>query len=166
MSNLPTCLSVGIASCCHNYQDLLPLQFSSIVEWANVNLQVYSPPPPPHTHNFGSLITATKFITPLTTISRAPLKCTSCSLYGMFYIGETGRPLSTKYTASTIVLSQVTVKTNLLPDTLTMAVIVFLIWNSIPTSRNNDSRKRHKMRLVSRLGIVHSLGINERFSYI
>ena len=33
-------------------------------------------------------------------------------------------------------------------------------------SGSNDSRKRHEMRLISKLGTVHSLGINERFSYI
>ena len=35
-----------------------------------------------------------------------------------------------------------------------------------PISRSNDSRKRHEMRLISKLGTVHPLGINERFSYI
>ena len=33
-------------------------------------------------------------------------------------------------------------------------------------SGSNDSRKRHEMRLISELGLVHPLGINERFSYI
>ena len=31
---------------------------------------------------------------------------------------------------------------------------------------SNDSRKRHEMRLISKLVTVHPLGINERFSYI
>ena len=35
-----------------------------------------------------------------------------------------------------------------------------------PISGSNDSRKRHEMRLISKLGTVHPLGINERFSYI
>ena len=34
-----------------------------------------------------------------------------------------------------------------------------------PISSSNDSRKRHEMRLISKLGTVHPLGINERFSY-
>ena len=34
-----------------------------------------------------------------------------------------------------------------------------------PISGSNDS-KRHEMRLISKLGTVHPLGINERFSYI
>ena len=35
-----------------------------------------------------------------------------------------------------------------------------------PISGSNDSRKRHEMGLISKLGTVHPLGINERFSYI
>ena len=35
-----------------------------------------------------------------------------------------------------------------------------------PISGSNDSCKRHEMRLISKLGTVHPLGINERFSYI
>ena len=35
-----------------------------------------------------------------------------------------------------------------------------------PISGSNNSRKRHEMRLISKLGTVHPLGINERFSYI
>ena len=35
-----------------------------------------------------------------------------------------------------------------------------------PISGSNDSRKRHEMRLISKLGTVHPHGINERFSYI
>ena len=35
-----------------------------------------------------------------------------------------------------------------------------------PISGSNGSRKRHEMRLISKLGTVHPLGINERFSYI
>ena len=35
-----------------------------------------------------------------------------------------------------------------------------------PISGSNDSRKRHEMRLISKLGTIHPLGINERFSYI
>ena len=35
-----------------------------------------------------------------------------------------------------------------------------------PISGSNESCKRYEMRLISKLGTVHSLGINERFSYI
>jgi hypothetical protein len=33
-------------------------------------------------------------------------------------------------------------------------------------SGSNDSRKRHEMCLIPKLGTVHSYGINERFSYV
>jgi hypothetical protein len=35
-----------------------------------------------------------------------------------------------------------------------------------PISGSNDSRKRHEMHLISKLGTVHPSGINERFSYV
>ena len=35
-----------------------------------------------------------------------------------------------------------------------------------PISGSNDSRKRQEMRLISKLGTVHPLGNNERFSLI
>jgi hypothetical protein len=35
-----------------------------------------------------------------------------------------------------------------------------------PISGRNDSRKRHEMLLISKLGTVHPSGINERFSYV
>ena len=35
-----------------------------------------------------------------------------------------------------------------------------------PISGSNDSCKRHEMCLISKLGTVHPLGINEGFSYI
>jgi hypothetical protein len=36
----------------------------------------------------------------------------------------------------------------------------------ISGSNANDIRKRHEMRLISKLGTVHPSGINERFSYV
>ena len=35
-----------------------------------------------------------------------------------------------------------------------------------PISGSNDSHKRQEMRLISKLGTLHPLGINERFSFI
>ena len=35
-----------------------------------------------------------------------------------------------------------------------------------PISGGNDSRKRHEMRLISKLGTLHPLDMNEHFSYI
>ena len=51
--------------------------------------------------------------------------CISCSRCGMLYIGETGRCLRTRFGEHR--RSVTTTQTNLLPDTSTMAVIVFLI---------------------------------------
>jgi hypothetical protein len=53
--------------------------------------------------------------------------------------------------------------TNLLPDILIMAITVRALF---PISGSNDSRKRHEMRLISKLGNVHPSGINECFSYV
>ena len=66
-------------------------------------------------------------------------------------------------------LTQATMQTNLLPDTLTIAVICVCgeIRVLCPISGSNDSCKRHEfMRLISKLGTVHPLDINERFSNI
>jgi hypothetical protein len=35
-----------------------------------------------------------------------------------------------------------------------------------PISGSNDSRKRHEMCLISKLGTVHTSAINERFSFV
>ena len=60
--------------------------------------------------------------------------CISCSRCGMLYIEETGRCLIWGLgLASTVALSQATMQTNLLPDTSTMAVIVFQIWKFWPS---------------------------------
>ncbi len=44
----------------------------------------------------------------------------------------------------------------------TLATIAAKVDNNVAS---NDSRKRQEMRLIKR-GTVHSLGINERFSFI
>jgi hypothetical protein len=58
--------------------------------------------------------------------------------------------------------------TNLLPDILLMAISVSDMVNRAlcPISGSNDSRKRHEMCLISKLGTVHPSGINELFSYV
>jgi hypothetical protein len=59
--------------------------------------------------------------------------------------------------------------TNLLPDIFNNgnhSVSDMVIRALCPISGSNDSRKRHEMRLTSKLGTVHPSGINERFSYI
>ena len=57
--------------------------------------------------------------------------CISCSRCGMLYIGETGRCLRTRFGEHR--RSVTSNDANLLPDTSTMAVIVFLIWKFEPS---------------------------------
>ena len=52
------------------------------------------------------------------------------------------------------------------PGRITTTLWHFSMWGRPPISGSNDSRKRHEMRLISKLGTLHSLGMNERFSYI
>ena len=86
----------------------------------------------------------------------------------MLYIGETGRPLRTRFgehrrdvcanDASQPVARYFNSGSHVVSD---MKIQVLC-----PISGSNDSRKRHKMRLISKLGTLHPLGMNERFSYI
>jgi hypothetical protein len=50
---------------------------------------------------------------------------------------------------------------NPMSDLLILAITVLLIWKF--SHGSNDNRKRHEMRLISKLGIVHFCSINERF---
>ena len=94
--------------------------------------------------------------------------CISCSRCGMLYIGETGRCLRTRFgehrravtsnDANQPVARHFNNGSHCVSD---MEIRVLC-----PISGSNDSRKRHEMRLISKLGTVHPLGINERFSYI
>ena len=88
----------------------------------------------------------------------------------MLYIRETFGSLLRTRSGDIVVLSQATMQTNLLPGILktTDQSLCFRYKNlaPCPISGINDSRKRHEMCLISKLGIVHSLGINERFCYI
>ena len=94
--------------------------------------------------------------------------CISCSRCGMLYIGETGRCLRTRFgehrrsvtsnDANQPVARHFNNGSHCVSDMKIRALC--------PISGSNDSRKRHEMRLISKLGTVHPLGINERFSYI
>ena len=94
--------------------------------------------------------------------------CISCSRCGMLYIGETGRCLRTRFgdhrravtsnDANQLVARHFNNGSHCVSDMKFRALC--------PISGSNDSRKRHEMRLFSKLGTVHPLGINERFSYI
>ena len=95
----------------------------------------------------------------------------SCSRCGMLYIGETGmEDVWGLGLASTVAMSQATMQTNLLLDTstMTMAVIVFVIWKFEPSVPFLVAMiaARHEMRLIFKLGTAHPLGIDEHVSYI
>ena len=75
----------------------------------------------------------------------------------MLYIGETGRCLRTRFGARPVA-RHFNNGSHCLPDLKIRALC--------PISGSNDGRKRHEMRLISKLATVHPLGINERFSYI
>ena len=86
----------------------------------------------------------------------------------MLYIEETGRPLRTRFVehrravcandASQPVARHLNSGSHVVSDIKIRALCLI--------SGSNDSRKRHEIRLISKLGTLHPLGINERFSYI
>ena len=94
--------------------------------------------------------------------------CISCSRCGMLYIGETGRCLGTRFAehrravtsnhANQPVARHFNNGSHCVSDMKIRALC--------PISGSNDSRKRQEMCLISKLGAVHPLGINKRFSYI
>ena len=88
----------------------------------------------------------------------------------MLYIGETGRQLRTRFGEHRRAVSANDANQP-------VAIHRFQFWYShcisdmkiralCPISGSNDSRKRQEMRRTSKLGTVHPLGINERFSFI
>ena len=94
--------------------------------------------------------------------------CISCSKCGMLYIGETGRQLRTRFgehrravsanDANQPVARHFNSGSHCISDMKIRALC--------PISGSNDSRKRQEMRLISKLGTAHPLGINKRFSFI
>ncbi len=80
----------------------------------------------------------------------------------MLYIGETGRQLRTRFgehhDANQPIARHFNSGSHCISDMKIRALC--------PISGSNDSRKRQEMRLISKLGTVHPLGINERFSFI
>ena len=85
--------------------------------------------------------------------------CISCSRCGMLYIGETGRQLRTRFGEHRRAVSaNFNSGSHCISDMKIRALC--------PISGSNDSRKRQEMRLISKLGTVHPLGINERFFFI
>ncbi len=94
--------------------------------------------------------------------------CISCSRCGMLYIGETGRQLRTRFGEHRRAVSandaNQPVARHFNSGSHCISDIKIRALCSI--SGSNDSRKRQEMRLISKLGTVHPLGINEHFSFI
>ena len=92
----------------------------------------------------------------------------SCSRCGMLYIGETGRCVRTRFgqhrlsvtsnDANQPVARHFNNGSHCVSDKKIRALC--------PNSGGNIGCKRHEMRLISKLGTVHPLGINKRVIYI
>ena len=94
--------------------------------------------------------------------------CISCSRCGMLYIGETGRQLRARFGEHRRAVSANDANQPVARhfNSGSHSISDMKIRALCPISGNNDSRKRHEMRLISKLGTVHPLGINERFPFI
>ena len=94
--------------------------------------------------------------------------CISCSRCGMLYIGETGRCLRTRFGEHrrVVIGNDANQPVARHFNNGNHSVSDMVIRALCPISGSNDSRKRHEMRLISKLGTVHPSGINERFSYV
>ena len=94
--------------------------------------------------------------------------CISCSRCSILYIGETGRTLRTRFgehrravQANDVhqpVARHFNAGNHCISDMKIRALC--------PVSGSNDSRKKQEMSLISKLGTLQPLGINERFSYL
>ena len=88
--------------------------------------------------------------------------CISCSRFDTLYIEETARPLRTRFgehrravcasDASQPVARHFNSGSHVVSD---MKIREFC-----PISGSNDSREKHEMCLISKLGTLHPLGIN------
>ncbi len=90
--------------------------------------------------------------------------CISCSRCGMLYIGETGRQLRTRFGEHRWQKLHQPVARHF--NSGSHCISDMKIRALCPISGSNDSRKRQEMRLISKLGTIHPLGINKRFSFI
>ena len=90
----------------------------------------------------------------------------TCSRCGMLYIGETGRCLRTRFGEHRRAVTSSNANKPVARHFNSHCVSDIKIRALCPISGSNYSRKRHEMRLISKLGTVHPLGIYERFSYI
>ncbi len=92
--------------------------------------------------------------------------CISCSRCGMLYIGETGRQLRTRFGEHRNSPNDANQPVARHFNSGSHCILDMKIRALCPISGSNDSRKRQKMCLISKLGTVHPLGINERFPFI
>ncbi len=86
----------------------------------------------------------------------------------MLYIGETGRKLRTRFGEHRRAVS-VNDANQLVAryfNSGSHSISDMKIAPHCPISGSNDSRKRQKMRFISKPGTVNPLAINERFSFI
>jgi hypothetical protein len=88
----------------------------------------------------------------------------------MLYIGETGRCLRTRFGEHLRAVigndANQPVARHFNNGNHVHSVSDMVIRALWTISGSNDGRKRHEMRLISKLGTVHPSGINERFSYV
>ena len=82
----------------------------------------------------------------------------------MLYIGETGRQLRTRFGEHRRAVSANDANQSVARyfNSGRYGISDMKIRARCPISGGNDSRKRQEMRLISKLGTVHPLGINER----
>ncbi len=94
--------------------------------------------------------------------------CISCIRCGMLYIGETGRQLRTRFGEYRRAVSANDANQPVARhfNSGSHCISDMKIGALCPISGTNDSGKTQEMRLISKLGTVHPLGINERFSFI
>ena len=109
-----------------------------------------------------TVISAPKF----TYTSTHLIYCISCSRCGMFYTGETGKQLRTRFYEHRCAVSanDVNQPVSRHLNSGSHCISDIKIRVLCPISGSNNSCKRQEMHFISKLGTVHPLGINKRFS--
>ena len=94
--------------------------------------------------------------------------CISCSKCCKLYIGETGRRLSNRFAEHLRSVRNNDVDKPVARhfNAANHSISDMKICAISPISGGNDSRKRHKKRLIFKIGTIHPHGLNERFSFI
>ena len=134
----------------------------SLVKWASVKLVKFI--------DSSTTISAPKFVYYIkyhfTCTSSHLIDCISCGRCGMLYTGETGRWTRFGEHCRTVTSNDANQPVVRHFNNGSHCVSDMKIRTLCPISGSNDSRKRHKMHLISKLGTVHPIGFNECFSYI